>query len=100
MADLKIIKNRPLRVKLIDLPDEAQAVAHIRDEKYMQMTIYGYDSKEQPVQFVAPFAFNSEASRDEAFNNEEKLRDFANAVFITQMANIDPELNTENFKQV
>lgn len=97
---MKIIRNRPQRVKLINLPDEAQAVAHIRDDKYMQLTIYGYDSKEQPVQFVAPFAFDSEESRDEAFNNEQKLKDFANAVFITQMANIDPELNTENFKQL
>ena len=86
------------RVKLINLPDYAQAVVHVRDELYLEMKIYGYNSLDEPVQFVAPFAFSSEQARNETFENVEKLTDFAKSVFYTQMIQIDPALNLENFK--
>lgn len=90
--------KRSYRVKLIDLADDAQAIWHVRDDKYLELKIFGFNSKDEPVQFVAPFTFESEEKRDETYNNTEKLTDFAKAVFVTQMANIDPELNTDNFK--
>jgi len=88
------------RVKLLNLVDFAQAVWHIRDEKYLELKLYGFDSKNEPVQFVAPFAFESEEQRNEVFADDVKLIDFANAVFSTQMATIDPELNTDKFKKL
>ena len=90
--------QRPRRVKLLDLPDSAQAVAHTRDEEYLQINVYGYDSENKPVQFVAPFAFSGSEARDKAFADDVKLADFAKAVFVTQMANIDPNLDTKNFQ--
>lgn len=112
MAKFEIIKNkngavvnlkRPkaknsYRVKLLNLADYAQAVWHVRDEKYLELKLYGFDSKGEAVQFVAPFAFETEEKRNEVFADDVKLIDFANAVFVTQMAQIDPELNTNNFK--
>jgi len=91
-------KALPRRVKLIDLPDSAQAVVHIRDTTHLEMTVYGYTSKGESGQLIAPFSFESEESRDAAFANDLKLADFAKAIFMTQMAVIDPELNTDNFK--
>lgn len=88
------------RVKLLDLPMGLQAVWHKRDEQYMQLSLYGYDSKNKPVQFVAPFTFDTEISRDEMFNDSIKLQEFSRSVFITQMAKIDPELNTEKLKTI
>ena len=93
-------KKLPLRVKLLKLPDSAQAVVHVRDTGHLEMTVYGYDSKSKPVQFVAPFLFESEKSRDEAFRNDNKLAEFAKAIFASQMIVIDPELNIDNFKPV
>lgn len=86
-----------LRVKLLNLPDQAQAVVHLDSENFMQMTVYGYDSKNEPVQLVTPFTFQSDEQRDLLFANEEKLTDFAKGIFLTQMAVIDPELNTDKF---
>jgi len=90
--------NLPLRVKLINLPDSAQAVVHTRDDSHLEMCVYGYDSEAKPVQLVAPFSFESRGTRDEVFANDDRLADFAKAVFSIQMAKIDPELNTNNFK--
>lgn len=86
------------RVKLLNLADFAQAVWHVRDEKYLELKLYGFDSKSEAVQFVAPFAFETEEKRNEVFADDVELTDFAKAVFVTQMAQIDPELNTDNFK--
>lgn len=86
------------RVKLLNLADYAQAQWHVREDKYLELKLYGFDSKDEAVQFVAPFAFESEEKRNEIFQDDVKLTDFANAVFVTQMAQIDPELNTNNFK--
>jgi hypothetical protein len=98
---MEVVKQlkRSYRVKLIDLADDAQAIWHVRDDKYLELKIFGFNSKDEPVQFVAPFSFESEEKRNETYENTEKLTDFANAVFVTQMANIDPELNTDNFKK-
>jgi hypothetical protein len=90
--------NLPRRVKLLELPDSAQAIVHVRDDAHLEITVYGYSSNYLEVQFVAPFAFESKKSRDEAFANDDKLADFAKAIFITQMVGIDPNLNTDNFK--
>jgi len=92
--------NLPLRVKLINLPDSAQAVVHTRDDNHLEMCAYGYDSREKPVQLVAPFSFESRGTRDEVFANDDRLAEFAKAVFSIQMAKIDPELNTNNFKNL
>jgi hypothetical protein len=88
------------RVKLINLADYAQAVWHVRDETYLELKLYGFNSQNEPVQFVAPFAFENEGKRNEVFQDDAKLIDFANAVFVTQMATIDPDLNTEKFKTI
>jgi len=88
------------RVKLLNLADFAQAVWHVRDKTYLELKLYGFDSKNEPVQFVAPFAFESEEKRNEVFEDDVKLIDFANAVFSTQMATINPELNTDKFKKL
>lgn len=96
---MKVVKyDKSYRVKLLNLADYAQAVWHVRDEKYLELKLYGFDSKGEAVQFVAPFAFETEEKRNEVFADDVKLTDFANAVFITQMATIDPDLNTNNFK--
>lgn len=96
---MKVVKDeKSYRVKLLNLADYAQAVWHVRDEKYLELKLYGFDSKGEAVQFVAPFAFESEEKRNEIFQDDVKLTDFANAVFVTQMATIDPELNINNFK--
>lgn len=92
-------KALPKRVKLINLPDSAQAVVHVRDETHMEMTIYGYNSDKQPVQLIAPFSFESKKSRDDVFYRQDgKLKEFAKSVFLAQMAVIDPKLNLDNFK--
>ena len=85
------------RVRLLDLPDYAQAVWHVRDELYLELKLYGFNSKNEPVQFVAPFAFENQYQRNETFKNDAKLADFAKAVFKTQMATIDPDLDLKNF---
>jgi len=85
------------RVRLLDLPDYAQAVWHVRDEVYLELKLYGFNSKNEPVQFVAPFAFENEAKRNGVFKNDAKLIDFAKAVFKTQMTTIDPDLDLKNF---
>ena len=96
---MEIVKDeKSYRVKLLNLADYAQAVWHVRDEKYLELKLYGFDSRGEAVQFVAPFAFESEDKRNEVFQDDVKLIDFANAVFVTQMATIDPDLNTNNFK--
>ena len=96
---MKVVKDdKSYRVKLLNLADYAQAVWHVRDEKYLELKLYGFDSKGEAVQFVAPFAFETEEKRNEVFQDDVKLTDFANAVFVTQMATIDPDLNTNNFK--
>ena len=96
---MKVVRDeKSYRVKLLNLADYAQAVWHVRDEKYLELKLYGFDSKGEAVQFVAPFAFETEEKRNEVFADDVKLTDFANAVFVTQMAQIDPELNTNNFK--
>lgn len=95
---IQLPREKYRRVRLLDLPNYAQAVWHVRDEKYLELKLYGFDSKGEAVQFVAPFAFESEEKRNEVFQDDVKLTDFANAVFVTQMAQIDPELNTNNFK--
>ena len=92
-----ILPARHRRVKLLDLPDYAQAVWHVRDEVYLELKLYGYNSKNEPVQFVAPFSFESEEQRNETFRNNAKLTDFAKAVFKTQMSQIDPDLDLKNF---
>jgi hypothetical protein len=92
-------REKSNRVKLLNLADFAQAVWHKRGENYLELKLYGFDSQDKEVQFVAPFTFDSEEARDETFSNDEKLTDFANAVFVTQMLNIDPELDTQNFKK-
>lgn len=86
------------RVKLLDLPDFAQAVWHVRDEKLLELKVYGFNSLHEAVELIAPFAFESETKRDEAYFNTEKLEQLSKWVFVTQMALIDPELNTINFK--
>ena len=95
---IQLPREKYRRVRLLDLPDYAQAVWHVRDEKYLELKLYGFDSKGEAVQFVAPFAFETEEKRNEVFADDVKLTDFANAVFVTQMATIDPDLNTNNFK--
>jgi len=96
---MEIVKTEsPKRVKLIDLADNWQAVVISLDADYLQMTIYGTDSNSAEVQLVAPFLFDSGASRSEVFENIDKLKDFASSVIISQMASIDPHFDTENFK--
>lgn len=98
--EVKLLLAKCYRVKLLNLEDYAQAVWCIRDEKYLELKLYGFDSKNEAVQFVAPFAFESEEKRNEVFKDDVKLTDFANAVFVTQMATIDPDLNTDKFKKL
>lgn len=96
---MEVVKDeKSYRVKLLNLADYVQAQWHVRDEKYLEIKLYGFDSKGGEVQLVAPFTFESEEKRNEVFNDDVKLTDFANAVFVTQMATIDPQLNTNNFK--
>lgn len=96
-VDTVVLPALTKRVKLLDLPDYAQAVWHVRDEVYLELKLYGYNSINEPVQFVAPFAFDSEEKRNETFRNDAKLMDFAKAVFKTQMSQIDPYLDLKNF---
>lgn len=96
----KLKPKRSYRVKLINLVDFAQAIWHVRDELYLELKIYLFNSEFEPVQLVAPFTFESKGKRDETFQNEEKLTDFANGVIVAQMAGIDPNLNTDNFKKL
>lgn len=99
-VDERFLRRKPksYRVKLLDLPDFAQAVWHVRDDKYLELKLFGFNSDGDEVQLVAPFAFESEQIRDEVYQDTEKLTNFAKAVFVTQMANIDPQLDTINFK--
>ena len=96
-VDTVILPALYRRVRLMNLPDYAQAVWHVRDEVYLELKLYGFNSKNEPVQFVAPFVFENEDKRNLTFKNDAKLIDFAKAVFITQMSNIDPECDTKNF---
>lgn len=91
---------RPLRVKILALPDQAQAVVYLDGENLLQITVYGYASDNKPVILEAPFKFESAQSRDLVFNDMAKINNFACAVFVAQMVKIDPKLNTDNFKQL
>lgn len=92
-------RKNPLRVKLINLVDQAQAVARKIGDNKLIIEIFGYDSKNNPVEIEAPFTFESIESRDWAFDDDKIIKNFASSVFMVQMANIDPDLNTDNFKQ-
>jgi hypothetical protein len=92
------INNVGYRVKLLNLPDYAQAVVHVRDELYIEMKLYLYNSVDEHIQFVAPFAFDTREARDQTFANDERLTEFAKSVIYAQMVSIDPSLNLDNFK--
>lgn len=91
--------EKSFRAKLIELPDYAQALVYKKDTTDLTMTIFSHDSNNRPIELIAPFAFESEESRNLVFEQNERLRDFACSVIVAQMPGIDPAFNIENFNQ-
>jgi hypothetical protein len=94
----KFIGEKIHRVKLLNLEDLAQAVYSLMGAKQLELKIFLFDSEGGQVQLFAPFQFETTKTRNIVFADDEKLINFANAVIVSQMANIDPELNTDKFK--